>query len=109
MTLRTRITIGLAALLLTQAVHAQALPNAISPYVQKTIERSNEGIAYAWSVEDAMHFGPFALAGWMRKVTGVITSFATVDLTVVRARQSLLNDSACLRADEILLELQKGS
>lgn len=107
MTLRMRIVLGLMLpLLLTQAAHAQQLPPAISPYVQRSIERSNQGIAHAWAVEAAMRFGAFALGGWVRSVTGVVSSFATVDMTVVRTRQSLLNDSACLRADEILLELQ---
>lgn len=101
---------GLIALLLCtmspQHARAQDVPPALSRYVQDTVDRSNAGIAYAWAVESSMMIGMFAVGGWMRQMTGVVTRYIRSDVQVVRQRQNLLTDSACLRADQIVLELQ---
>jgi hypothetical protein len=102
---RSLIGLLLLALMAPRAM-AQNAPVPVSDYVRKTIERSDKGIAYAWAMETAMRFGAFALPGWSRQVTGIVTRFVDTNQRIIQQRKSLLDDTVCMRADEIILEMQ---
>ncbi|MBI1812829.1 hypothetical protein HYR82_03540 [Candidatus Peregrinibacteria bacterium] len=78
--------------------------SAVSPYVQQVLMRAEAGIDYAWKPDRQMQFLVNVLPQWQRVVLEIVVGVIDTDLRIVQQRLDLLQHTACLRIDLVLIE-----
>lgn len=97
--------IGLTLLLGTPTTAAAAQVAISTHYVQRTLDRADEGIAYAWTGPSSFDFLIYILS-WIQSVGSTFFSFIDTDLRIVEQKRDILERTACFRIDLFLLELK---
>lgn len=103
---RIALIVGISISLWPMASHAQALPQALSPYVQDVLRRSNLGIQIASDRSGWMRFADYSLSLWLRTITSSVTELVDTQKLAVETNKALLEQSTCRRYDDLLIELQ---
>lgn len=91
------------SLLAASVPRANAATLAVSPYVEETLKRADDGIANSLSGRSAADFALYELF-WLHSLTTTFTALVDIDQRVVQEQLDLLENTACLRADLFLIE-----
>lgn len=83
--------------------HAHAEQIAVSRYVQRVLDRSDAGIAFAWQEKPATDFLMY-LPSWTGEVLSTFLSFIDTKIRIVEQQRGILEQTACLRLDLFLIE-----
>lgn len=105
------LLVGLPLLLLPSAAWAldcESISSGTSPisshYVQKVLDRADEGLAYAEEALENEDFFPFYLPAWARSIGGTMAKVIDSRQRLTARAEDLNSATACLRFDEILIE-----
>lgn len=107
---RLRFAIGLALLVAPAAAGAVDCETFGSPapisnhYVQRVVDRADDGLAYADEARGNEDFFPFYLPTWARHIAATMARVIDSRQSLTVREAGLSSTTACLRYDELIIE-----